>query len=914
MTYKKKLIEVGLPLDSINQGSKPETENPFLRNHPRSIHNWWARTPLSVSRAILFAQVIDDPASDKKTPYTLKKRKELINFISRLATWEATLDESTLNEAKNIIKKQFNGEVPEFWDPFAGRGSIPLEAQRLGFKVTSSDLNPVAVLIQKGLLEIPQKLKRQEPLNPRNFREGITSNNIIDILETDLKYYASQMREKVEKDCGRYFTLNTPSSKKNSYKSLAFLWCRTVESPNPALKRIHVPLISTFLLSNKKGRLTYLNPIINKRDFTCNFEISTEPKCDLEKIKKGTRANKKATFNCLFSDVPITNDYIRKEGQAGRIRYRLLAILIESNGKKYFIESNETLEKNALDITEENAPNEQLAENSRYMAPPLYGLKNFSDLFLPRQAKVLVYYTNLIKDIYNDVLKKSSGDIEYAKAIALYLGFAVSRMTDYVNTLTTWNPTNENTGHLFQRQAIPMVWDFVEINPISGPINIEIATEWICSSLRSILIHQIPARVVQHNAMDNNLSFSLHPIISTDPPYYDNIGYSDISDFFYVWLRKTLKEIFPQELSTILTPKESELVAVNSKKSGNQAEQKKDFQDKFLEVFRNLHKVSRNDIPITIYYAFLQEEGKSSENERYSTGWETMLQSMIDAGFQVTGTWPIRTSKAARSVALGTNALASTIILVCRKNEVSLKSNTITKKDFIRLLKDELTNTIKEFQELNLAPVDLPQACIGPGIAIYSSYKEILEPEGTKVSVKTALKLINSILDEVISKQDEDYDPDTKFAITWFQQYGINEGPYGDAEKVALTRNISVDGVEDSGIIKAKAGKVRLLKREELLPTWDPSTDKRLTVWEMTQYLIRELQLNGESGAASLLLRLGSKGDLARELAYRMHGLSKQKNLNEEAVAYNSLITEWDSIAQLGNELQNTQQIKLLHV
>ncbi|MBG1245515.1 DUF1156 domain-containing protein [Nostoc sp. NZL] len=902
MTYRKKLIEVALPLDAINQGSKPETENPFLKGHPRSIHNWWARTPLSISRAILFAQLIDDPGNDLPPDEAQKEREKLLDFVANLATWDATTDKRIITKAQEIIRQQFQGQMPEFWDMFGGRASIPLEAQRLGLKVTSSDLNPVAVTIQRALLEYPPKFRNRPPVHPHPsiLKEGW--RGLTGLVE-DVKWYGEWIQQQAAKQLAEVYPKGP-----NGEEITAWLWARTVTCPNPVCKA-QIPLVRTFVLSNKSGQKVWIEPTIDRSQqppIVC-FEIRTGKGTSLE----GTVSkNKGAT--CLCCSTSVHFDYIRSEGQAKRIAVQLMAMVAEGQRARFYLPATREHENIAALATPKWQPNTDLPEQALGFRVQRYGFTKHTDLFTSRQLLVLTTFCELISQARDSIIKESDGDFEYSNAVTTYLACALSRLTDYCCAFTNWNAKNENVAHLFQRQTISMVWDFAEANPIYGKLSFSVASEWVTKALSSLPVDSSIAKVVQLDARKGFDSCQNLYVISTEPPYYDNISYADLSDFFYTWLRAILKEIDPTNFATLVTPKEGELIATSYRHNGSEEKAKQHFREGFLQVFQNIYKQASRDVPITVYYAFKQEEEEDKENhsERASTGWETMLEGLVDSGFQVTGTWPVRTNKKARTRAISSNALASAIVIVARPRPETAPSTT--RRQFVNTLKRELPDAFQKLQQGNIAPVDLAQASIGPGMAIYSRYSKVLESDGTPMPVRTALQLINQTLDEFLAEQEGEFDAETCFALIWYEQHTFNEGLFGDAETLSKAKNTAVQGMVDAGILTAKAGKVRLLCRDELPKNWNPQTDNRLTVWEATQHMIRELQDGaGNQGAANLLSQLGTIGEAARELAYRLYNICDRKGWAAEGVAYNSLVISWPEISRLAAETEESTPLQM---
>ena len=922
MTYRKKLIEVALPLEEINEGSKPETENPFLKGHPRGVHNWWARTPLSVCRAILFAQIVDDPANDLPPDQALEERNKLLNLVSRLATWEATKDEKLLSEARETIRKACDGKMPQFWDLFAGRASIPLEAQRLGLQVTSSDLNPVAIIIGKALLDFPQRFFGQPAINPdaqHSLVHQSADSGITGIIE-DVRYYSKWLRKEAEQRMGDlYPKVQLPKEYGCGEATVsAWLWARTVKCPNPACGA-RMPLIGQFWLSKKKGKQAWVKPIIDKTEKTVWFEVKTGTPDKIldQKLLSGTgfvneRGKKvKATFKCIVCDVGVAKgDYIAAEANARQMDVIPLAIVAEADRKRVYMSFDDTHTMVSIDA-EKHLSNSNLIDKipiepargtfASNAQGRTYGFKTFADYFTCRQLTALMTFSDLVSEAHErvkaDAVKAGCKEAKaYADAVVTYLACGVSRLSDYCNSLCTWNPTNENVRNLFQRQAIPMVWDFAEANPLHGKLSIESTTNWVAEALSNLPNAEVRARVFQADARNPDVEFALPPIVSTDPPYYDNIGYADLSDFFYIWLRRSLRTIHPDILSTLLTPKESELIAAPYRYEGSAELAREHFREGFNDTFDHLKSLVNPDFPMTVYYAFKQEETDSETgNQRASTGWETMLEGLISAGFQVTGTLPVRTTKKARSVARGTNALASAVVLVCRPRPDD--ASMATRRDLTSALRRELPDALRHLQSGNIAPVDFAQAAIGPGMAVFSRYRSVLEADGNPMHVRTALQIINGELDAYFAEQEGDLDPDTRFCVAWFEQYGMEEAAFGEADILARAKNSSVEGVAESSVLQTGVGKVRLFSRDEYPDDWSPMSDSRLNIWKYTQYLIRALNQGGEVEAARLVNLLGGNpSEAARGLAYRLYAICERKGWTQEALAYNMLVTSWSHI------------------
>jgi putative DNA methylase len=925
--YKKKLIEVALPLDAINKESAREKS--IRHGHPSTLHLWWARRPLAACRAVLFAQLVDDPSSHPdKFPTEdnqYRERNRLFGIIEELVRWENINNEVVLTKARQEILKSTDDNLPTVLDPFCGGGSIPLEAQRLGLKAYASDLNPVAVLITKALIEIPSKFANRPPIHPGT-QQSISWKGAKGLAE-DVKFYGEWMRDEAKKRIGYlYPKVKLPKEQGGGEATaIAWIWTRTVKCPNPACGA-EMPLASSFWLSKKKSNLAWLEPKINKEGKKITYKIKTEngkPQ-DPPKIGRG------AKFRCLFCKQVSEDKYIKNEGMEHRAGAQLMAIVTKGKKGRVYIEPNLEQENIARSTKPTWFPEENLPYEPRAIWCTLYGLKKYGDLFTPRQLVALTTFSDLVMEAKQKIKKDAvvagladdgvgisengTGADSYSEAIMTYLSLALSRAADAWSSLVSWRHGVEATRGTFARQGLPMVWDFAEANPFSnscGNWN-DACIKWIIKAIE-LLPAQVGATVAQQDARSSAFSND-NLLFSTDPPYYDNIGYADLSDFFYIWLRKAAIDIYPDIFSTMLVPKTQELIANPYRFDGNKEKSKNFFENGLKEVFKNVNEHGNENYPVSIYYAFKQTESKAptekdGPNIVVSTGWETMLESLMSANFQITGTWPIRTERSGRSVSIGTNALASSIVLVCRRRDID--SQLTTRRDFLNILRKELPINIRHMQRGNIAPVDLAQSSIGPGMAIFSQYKKVLEADGTKMSVRSALALINQVLDEYLAEQEGEYDAESRWALAWFEQHGMEEGPFGVAETLSKAKNTAIDGLVKARILEAKAGKVRLLKRKELPDNWDPGQAKRITIWELSQHLIKALIDEGsEEASAELLGKIGALGETARDLAYRLYTICDRKKWSQEALAYNSLVVAWPELVKLASQKEATVPIQ----
>lgn len=898
---KKKLIEVALPLDKINAASAKEKN--IRQGHPSTLHLWWARRPLAACRAVLFASIVDDPSAHPDRFPTEEsqqiERDRLFAILERIVQWENSDNEDFLRDARQEIFKSSGGNPPPVYDPFCGGGSIPLEAQRLGLKAFGSDLNPVAVLITKAMIEIPPRFAGATPVNPdARARGGIVDWQGPKGLADDVRYYGKWMRDQAWTRIGHLYPKVRLSAEMGGTEApvIAWLWTRTVNCPNPACGG-DVPLIRSFALSTKKGREVSLHPIADRTTGTITFDI-----------RYGSYAPPEPTISrrggrCLICGESLDLDHIRKEGAAGRMSRQLTAIVADTpRGRAYIPASNDHSATGAT-IEPDWRPETELSTHPQYMGTPRYGLTRHSHLFTERQLVALTTFCDLVEEAHRACLSDGATP-EYAQAVATFLGLTSSRLANTHNALALWSPTRDQSKNLFSRQAIPMTWDFAEVNPFGDAAgDFALTSASMAKAIEQLCVGEGgTVRQADATRLDlNDQSF----VFSTDPPYYDNVPYADLSDFFYIWLRRSLRKFYPELFGTVLVPKASELVA-DVCRHGNQENARTFFEAGFTRTFETIRSAQNSDYPLTVFYAFKQAESEEDSDETTSvtasTGWETMLEGLLRAGYQVTGTWPLRSERGVRVRAIESNALASSIVLACRPRLEA--AAVITEMDLQKALRSELPKAVRTMQQESIAPVDLAQAAIGPGMAIYSRYSKVLGPDGKPIGVRKALEMINRVLDEVLSEQEGEFDPDTRFALAWFQQFGMRAGTFGTADVLSRAMNIGVTGLETAGILEAKAGTVRLLKWESLPEDWDPAKDQRLTVWEMTHHLIRLMYKDSDAAAARVLAKLGDEGEKARDLAYRLYQICERSKWSQEAQPYNALVVAWPNLTAEARRLE----------
>lgn len=926
---RKKLIEVALPLPEINDASAYD-KMPGIGPHPKGIHHWWARLPLPTARAVLFASVVTDPSDDpawKDKPEAEQnaERERLFDIVRRMMQKRLHEHPEVYAEAHAEMLKHCEGKLPPVFDPFAGGGSIPLEANRLGFDAHAGDLNPVAVLLNKCNLEIIPRWVGHQPVNPESRKKigGKQGWPGTRGLAEDVRYYGRVILERAIAKIGHLYPKVALPKEYGSGDAnvIAWIWARTVASDNAAARGKHVPLISTYWLSSKGGNLAWLEPVLDRTTGTYRFDVETGNPKDPKAISAGTKLGRGAKFRCILTGEPISEDYIKEEGRAGRIGVKLIAVVAEGRRGRMYFQATSEQEDKALQTKPDGSPAEILVYDSRYLTPPGYGIERIADFFLPRQLTGIVTLCGLVKEIGEDVRRdahavglSAEGSDAYVASVATFLALALDRCADFNNSLCRWSSSNQKVMNLFGRSAIPMIWDFSEANILGDSVGAWITClDYVAECIQVISSRSTTSAKAQQIDAAAGFNGLSNFLISTDPPYYDNVPYADISDFFYVWLRRSMAGIYPELFGTVMVPKMQELTASPQRFKGDKIKAKEHFESGFRRAFTALRENMDSRFPLTVYYAFKQDDeqsggdnAKSNGSIDLTTGWETLLEALVSSGFQITATWPVRASQAWRMRAMGANALASYIVLACRPRQTTAPQ--CGRREFLNELKRELPSALRHLQQGNVAPVDFAQAAIGPGMALYSRYSRILESNGQAMTVRTALGLINGIKDEVLGEPDSDFDAFTRWCIQWLQQVGFGEGDFGEANTLSYVHTLSVSRLEGSGILFAKGGKVRLLRPQELPDNWEPAKDS--SVWEMTHHLIRlyHVEQKGEQATAELLRKLGSSGETARDLAYRLFNICEKKKFSQEAQGYNALVLAWPEIARLAQERRSEPQ------
>ncbi|MFN8992655.1 MAG: DUF1156 domain-containing protein [Pseudomonadota bacterium] len=951
-TPRKKLIEVSIPLEAINVASAREKS--IRHGHPSTLHLWWARRPLAACRAVLFSQLVDDPSAwpDRfPTPAAVEAERARLHkliggtkeadYKDGLVAWESSTNEAVLNAARWEIARSvawglgeepparedgaailayLQAKAPPVYDPFSGGGSIPLEAQRLGLRAYGSDLNPVAVLIGKALVEIPPKFAGLPPVNPASRAErargGRWQGRGAQGLAEDVRYYGAWMREEAARRIGHLYPEATLSDGSKA-TVIAWLWARTVCSPDPAAKGAMVPLVSSFMLSTKEGKKAWIEPVFDtSAPDGWRFEVHAGrlAKAEEDRLKGGTKTAR-GNFACLLTGAAITEAYNRAQGIAGKIGHRMIAIVTESRRGRIFISAKPSDESVAASAVPPWGPDGELYPRALGFRVPAYGITNWSDLYTPRQLVTLTTFSDLLAEIrikidndtaavgtQSDVFLDENADYGsrfYSDAIVTYLAFLIDQMANHSSILCGWNSANTQMRSVFSRQALSMTWDYAEVNLFSDSSgSFSNLFERMIKAFSGLSYAGGEARISNSAAQDAAIPRGC--AVATDPPYYDNIGYADLSDFFYSWLRKNLADIWPDLFRRILTPKENELVATPHRHGGvdNAYEF---FMNGMGEALRNMRSSTNESTPLTIFYAFKQSE--NADEGITSAGWSSFLQAVVDAGLIVDGTWPLDTEKKGRVRDIGTNALASSIVLVCRKRFAD--ADIATRAEFIRTLKREMPDAIATIRRAGVGPVDMQQSVIGPGMGVFTRFAKVLEDDDSAMPVKTALSLINRVWDEIENELTEAFDAPTQVALAWFATYGFDARPSGELIVLANAKNIPLATLFSSGVFQNLQGKAGLVARADLPEGWSPATDKAPTVWECVQHTIRVLNAEdgGAEAAAALVAQMGQRAEDARALAYRLFEIATQKGWASEALIYNALAQEWPRLAEMAPEV-----------
>ncbi len=931
--YRRKLIEVDLPLDDINRESAREKS--IRHGHPSTLHLWWSRKPLAACRAVIFASMVDDPSHcPEEFPTDHEQRAErerLHDIIRQLVKWESTNEsqlgvktllanaryeiarsvarsrgETAPTDPVEVLKYLHDHTLP-IYDPFAGGGSIPLEAQRLGLKAVASDLNPVAVLINKALIEIPPKFQHLPPVNPEADTLGISTGRGRNArrvpwrgtsgLADDIRYYGAWMREEAFKRIGHLYP-KAKLSDGSDATVIAWLWARTVPCPNPACG-VQMPLKTTFQVSKKRTHQHWIRPVVDYESKRVSFVVQDHS----GDVPEGGTVNRHGAV-CIACNSAAPLSYVREQARVGNMSEQMTAIVAEGDRRRLYVSPTDEHIKIAISAEPAWRPSQAMPNTPTLVSGRGFGITHWHQLFTKRQLLAIATFSDLIVDVLQ-MVRQESGNDEYADALCTYLALVVGRIADSSCSYATWIDGGEFVGHVFTRQAIPMVWDFAEVNIFSTSTqNWTSQIEWVAK-----VVERLPAAANSGAVHQADASTTIHaqdgPVIVTDPPYYDNIDYADLSDFFYVWLRPLLRDVYPDLFAGILTPKAEEITAIPSR-FDDPRQRFEDLLNKTLQLIRDR---CSPEFPSSIFYAYKQQE--EERDGRASTGWETMLSSIVSAGFEIVGTWPMRTERSARSNALSTNSLASSIVLVCRPRPRDAPA--ATRRQFFNALDKELPAALDQLtRKGHIAPTDLAQAAIGPGMQIYSRYSRVETISGKSVLVREALAAINRAIADYDERQEGDLDLESRFCLAWLKQHGYAEGPYGDAETLARAKNVTIRGLQDSnGLLTAKGGWVKLLPLDAFSESEELPLDAT-TAWagcfRMAYHLNRE-DGRGVEGAAHVGREMRGNVESVERLARVLYNHYDRTGDSQNAVIFNNLVTEWQQIQkQMGADRQIDMQ------
>ena len=912
--HPKKLLEASLPLEAINAAGRAEKAVP-KKGHPATLHLWWSRKPLGVARAVLFASLVDDPSARPDLYPTEEaqdtERRRLFDLVEALARWDRSDDAALLSEARRRINEAAEGERPRLVEPFCGGGSIAIEGIRLGLDVTAVDLNPVAALITSSAVDVAQRFAGRGPVNPDAGRSLAVGGAGLAGIADDVRYYG----EAVERECRRrlapaFADMASPDSPGGSTVPVSYLWARTIVCANPGCRR-KTPLLSTWWLCKKPGHQWHARPVIDGGDFA--FEVGRgEPPEGLEDLKAG----RGATYRCLFCGTVNDADAVRACGAAEGLGLRLVAVQAFANpaarrSGRIYLDPDPAVERAALEAEAPPGASSALEREIPGVSGNItaFGIGTFGDLLTTRQRLTMAVFAEAIGGIGDRIRadaqaaglsddplgieKGGAGALAYAEAVVTYLGLTLSRMANRTSTMTIHNRANGSVEQSFVQPAYAFYGDFPEANPLSGSTG-----SW-GNALEHVwkAVAALPDSGARADVRAASMLTALRGergVVSTDPPYYDMFDYSALSNMFHVWLRACLGDVWPDTLGPLLAPSAEQIVSNPARFNGDRGRAHEHFEGLLRQAFALLREVQDPRFPMTIYYGYQQTERSGAG--RGGTAWEALLESVMAAGLRVVSTWPLRTERP-EGVKKGSNSLATSVLLVCRPRGEG--ATTATVADFRRALRERLPAALRLLQQGGIAPVDLAHAAIGPGMAVFSSFERVVEAGGAHMSVRAALEAINRAVDEALEGAESDLDADTRWAVTWFEDHGFEEGDYGRAEQLSKSRNTSVAGLVSAGVAAAGAGRVRLLGRGDLDAGWDPGADRRFTVWEAAQHLIRTLEAGGEAAAAGLVARLGAEAERARELAYRLHRICDAKGWAAEGASLNALVTAWPELVRL---------------
>ena len=934
-SYRRKLIEVDLPLDDINRESAREKS--IRHGHPSTLHLWWSRKPLAACRAVIFASLVDDPAdcSDEFPTEDAQRaeRQRLHELIKKLVRWENSSDVNLLAEARYEIARSvarsqteqereappdkgrpdavldyLNRQAKPIYDPFCGGGSIPLEAQRLGLRAVGSDLNPVAVLITKALIELPPRFANQPPVNPDADPMGLTVGKGKRAervpwrgaagLADDVRYYGRKMREMAWERIGHLYP-NAKLPDGGEATVIAWLWARTVPCPNPACG-VAMPLMTTFQASKKRGNEHWMWPEVDREAKTVSFTMrNLKPPPDVVSVDRTVTRN---GATCVACNGAVNLAYVRQQARDGNMGEVMTGVVAEGDRKRLFLTPKVDYPEIATTFKTTWKPSGNLPERALGFGVQGYGFIEWNKLFTERQLTGIGTFSAELMKV-GEMVIADGGDVGYANAIRTYLALAIGRTANSSSSFSRWQNSGDFVAGVFAMPTLPMLWDFVESNPFCTATQNWLAqVEWIAK-----VVENLPVNVNHGEVRQADAAMTIHdyngPVIVTDPPYYSNIGYADLSDFFYVWLRPLLRDTYPDLFAGILTPKNEEMIAAPQFENAEQR-----FETLMSKTLHLIKQQCSPDFPSSIFYAYKQQE---QEREGVaSTGWETMLTALVNAGFQIVGTWPMRTERPGRARQIESNALASSVILVCRPRE---GNPVASRQQFLSELAQELPSALAALtREGHIAPVDLAQAAIGPGMKAYSRYSRVETFAGEPVTVRDALVAINRAIADYDRQEAGALDAATRFCVDWIREHGHGNGSYGVAETLAVAKNVVVDDLAHTHrLLASERGRVSLLPLECYEPERPPPRERGLplplTAWEGCFRIAYHLGREGEggqgiAGAGQVARQMGSDADGVERLARILYNYYDRKGDSANAVIFNNLVTAWTDIMEKAQE------------
>lgn len=846
------LIEVALPLERVSRAA--------VREHQRAgspLHLWWSRKPAAACRAVLLASLLPDPGD-------AAGRARLLDLVAAVA--EAGPGAPALAEARALLRA--GDPPPVVLDPFCGTGAIPAEAQRLGLAAVAADLNPVAVLAARALLQVPDRFAGRPACHPGAAAAG---GGRLEGLVADVRAYAADVGAAAHAAIGEAYPPDAAGR-----PVVAWIWARTAPCPNPACG-LPMPLLHAFTLAAPPARPAWLLPGAGDGPWRVGGPGDPSP-------PPGTVTRTAA--RCLHCGTLHPLRAIRERARDGGLGQRLVCLVVRTGRGKAYAEADAVQAQRAAQVRAPGGPDTDLPEAALGFGTANYGLRRHRDLWTPRQLLALGTFSEQVRAIRarasadarragwpdGEPLRAGGrGALAYGEAVSLYLALALDRAAARWCTFARWHRTRENVEHPFATPGLPMPWDFAEANPFAETAGgWGAAVEAVARALAAAPAAEAdvpPAECVQADAASPAPGRG-GMLVCTDPPYFDKVPFADTADLFYVWLRPTIGDVYPDLFRTVLTPKAEELVADPHRFGGAEAARAR-FRERMTASFTTL-RAAAGPHPLCVFYAFQERSGAAGT----AVGWEVVLESMVAAGLQVTGTWPLRTEHAQRLRTKASNTLASTIVLVCRPRPAD--AHRIPRREFAALLRRELPGALAALAEGGVSPADLAQAAIGPGMAVFTRFSAVLDGEGT-LGVGEALRLIADSVEAHLDKATADLDPLTRLCLAWADLHGFAPGPFGEAEVLARAKDARLEDAAAEGIAAVQGGQVRLL------PAGDLAAPRRApaSAWAA---LHRRMAGDGAPGPAAAPWAAAP----LRALAHGLYAIFDRRGEGARAAAYDA--------------------------